>query len=200
MSRIIERLYHWVIWLGRALGLVKRPLPESPDIPWPTEADTPLQYGPPTVFYGPFIPQWGSFEFRERVLFDFRYQVHGCGDHAQKYGIKDPIKNRIVFRLHIWDALNTEPETVFLSDGSVLPVEGACVDRLYWIPGYRGTITPPQMMGSKRRPLCGTMSPPLVPKPVAKTTLYQIGLTVIAPNGQEWSWEPDVEVSGNPCK
>ena len=199
MNRIVETLYHFLIWLGRSIGLVKRPLPIPPQTPPPTFDDGVPITTEPLVFYGPFIPQWGSFEFRERVLFDFSYQVHGCGSTMRKYGIKNPIKNKIMFSLGISCAETGKIETVFNSQGFPIPNVGACVDRLYWIPGDATLMYPRSVEKAKRRPFCLTVNPPPAPQFSSKTTTYQISLMAQAPNGQEWFWDTEVEVVGNSC-
>lgn len=200
MTRIIEKLYHWAIQLGRALGLVKGPLPTPPQIPMPDIVTYQPSIGDPLLFYGPFIPQWGSFEFREMVTFDFRYQVHGCGPTGQKYGIKNPLKNGVTFNLTVLNNQNGVQETVFTFDGANVSDLPVCVDRLYWIPGYSDATRPPQFLPKRNRALnCIRPNKPESSTP-SNTEKYTLTLRVHAPNGQGWGWTQTVVVAGNTCK
>jgi len=199
MSRIIEGLKHFIVWLGRAVGLTKRPLPQPPQIPTP-DAETPIRMSPgPLRFYGPFIPQWGSFDYREQVTFDFRFQVHGCGETAQKYGIKNPIKNGVLFSLVVQHVESGDEEPVFTKSGHIVGEKYVSVDRLYWIPGRGGNTAPRAFRPKSARMGCGTTIPPIQPLPFQQGTEYTITLSVKALNGQSWQWSEMIQVAGGAC-
>jgi len=199
VSRIIEILYHGLIAFLRAIGLSKRPLPEPPKIPAP-KPDTPPKPGKGHArFYGPFIPQWNSFETREAVLFDFRYQVHGCGKTAREYGIKDPIENGVRFSLTVSEVETNEINPVYDVNKTPIGDRGVCVDRLYWIPGHI-LDNPPFWFHPKRAHVrCGTTQPQPTPSPKPAGTQYYLKLMVQHPNGQEWFWTEEVTVVKSGC-
>ena len=199
MSKILESLFHGLVWLLRLVGLTKWPLPTPPDIPKPDiPATQPPSVGP-MLFYGPFIPQWNSFDYRELATFDFRFQVHGCGAQAQKYGIKDPIKNGIQFALTIQNVNTGEFDTIFTYDGAIVSGLSVVADRLYWLPGWSKHTRPPYFLPKGNSPMGCTTTPTRPPVLGESTTAYQITLRVTAANGQSWKWSQAVAVNTGAC-